>query len=81
MHLPDVKITPNDNVKLGMGLFDYPTVTLAVELAIFFTGLWVYHAFAPAPTKAGYNTPGNQWKIYALSLFMIIQQIHFCFGS
>jgi hypothetical protein len=81
MHLPDVKITPNDNVELGMGLFDYPTVTLAVELAIFFTGLWVYHAFAPAPTKAGYNTSGNQWKIYALSLFMIIQQIHFCFGS
>ncbi|CAG7854589.1 SubName: Full=Uncharacterized protein {ECO:0000313/EMBL:CCA76130.1} [Serendipita indica DSM 11827] len=64
-HRHDTKITPTDNIELGAGLFDYPSATLAVELAIFFGGLW----------------EGQRWRLYALSIFMIAQQIHFCYGS
>lgn len=75
----DIKITPHDNVALGSGLFDRPATLFAVEIVLFFGGLWAYTQFAPLSTKTGYKNNMNILK--AVSAFMVIQQAHFCFGS
>lgn len=75
----DIKITPNDNVELGVGLFDHPAALFATETLLFFGGLWIYTSFAPLATKIGYRNNMNILKAVAIS--MVVQQAHFCFGS
>jgi len=80
-HRTDVKITPHDNVALGSGLFDHPFPLFILESAIFLAGMYVYTTYAPPIAKAGYKTSGNEWKLWAVTGFMIVQQAHFCFGA
>lgn len=75
----DVKLTPYDSNELGAGLFDSPAITFLVEIAIFFSGLWVYTTFLPVASKIGYQNSPNMLKI--VSAITVIQQAHFCFGS
>ncbi|KAF7972172.1 hypothetical protein HWV62_18744 [Athelia sp. TMB] len=78
-HREDVKITPNDNVALGAGLFDKPATLFALETGLFFAGLWVYTALAPLATRSGYKNNINILR--AVVVFMVVQQAHFCFGA
>ncbi|RDX51926.1 hypothetical protein OH76DRAFT_229787 [Lentinus brumalis] len=78
-HRADIKITPHDSNALGAGMFDHTVVTFFAECAIFLAGLWVYTAFAPMTTKAGYKTHRN--RLPGIVLFLIGAQAHFSFGS
>ncbi|KAI0348117.1 hypothetical protein BDW22DRAFT_1341302 [Trametopsis cervina] len=78
-HREDIKLTPNDAVQLGGSLFDHPVATFLTEVALFFFGLWVYSTFTPAGSKAGINANPN--LLTMLSVFMVAQQAHFCFGA
>ncbi len=60
-------------------MFDHAVVTFFVECAIFLAGLWVYTAFSPMTTKAGYKTHRN--RLPGIVLFLIGAQAHFSFGS
>ncbi|EED80214.1 predicted protein [Postia placenta Mad-698-R] len=78
-HRHDVKLTPHDAHAFGVGLFNYPTLNLLAETAIFLAGLWVYATFAPKVTKTGYLTHKN--RLGMIVAFMLVQQAHFCYGA
>ena len=79
MNAIDVKITPHDARWFGAGLFDYPFVNFIVETAIFFLGIWVYLTFTSPSSKGGLRANPNLLTI--ISVIMVVQQAHFCFGA
>ena len=45
VHVPDLPLAGQNSPKLGLGLWNYPTWTMAAELLVFGAGLAVYVAF------------------------------------
>ncbi len=43
VHAPDLPVFGYNSVKLGLGLWNYPVISNALELGIFFTGLIIYY--------------------------------------
>ena len=41
-HRPDLPLTPFSEAKVGLGLWNYPTVEIALETLIFGLGAWLY---------------------------------------
>ncbi|CAL1694375.1 unnamed protein product [Somion occarium] len=77
-HCEDVKITPHDSNRLGADLFNSSSLTFVAEIIIFFADLWVHTTFSLLASKGYKNNPNLLKIIWAI---MIIQQVHFCFGS
>jgi hypothetical protein len=44
VHLPDLPLIGNESTKLGLGLWNHPTATIAAELLVFGIGLGLYVA-------------------------------------
>ena len=42
VHRPDLPLTSGDSVRVGFGLWNHPVAEIALETAIFLTGLWIY---------------------------------------
>jgi len=42
VHVPDLPLTPWDNVRIGLGLWNSLALTLAVELGLLGMGVWMY---------------------------------------
>jgi len=94
VHRADVKITPNSSHSLGSGLFASPTLTLLIELSIFFSSLFIWYHNAPRTSQRGARSTGagpgagaggGRGKasnlLWGVSAFFAVQQIHFCYGS
>jgi len=64
-HAPDMPLYPG-SVKLGLGLWNSIPATLAVELAMYAAGLWVYLRATQARDKAG------RWGLLSLAVFLIV---------
>lgn len=62
-----------------LGLFDYPAVLFALEVLIFFGGLFAYTQYAPLSARAGYKRNPN-WIKAVIGVFLA-QQAQFCFSS
>ncbi|MCU0849567.1 MAG: hypothetical protein MUD12_16920 [Spirochaetes bacterium] len=43
VHAPDLPLIGYDSIKLGFGLWNYPVISNALELGMFFTGLIIYY--------------------------------------
>src|SRR4026207_1944039 len=52
-HRPDMPITLTGSRRLGLGLWNYPGTTLAIESAMFIFGTTIYMTAAPAPARIG----------------------------
>ncbi|MBL9097517.1 MAG: hypothetical protein JNK07_11370 [Alphaproteobacteria bacterium] len=68
VHRPDLPLI-FDEMKVGFGLWAYPYVSVPVEIALMFGGLWLYDRAAPSPTRAG------TIALWALGVFMAALQV------
>lgn len=51
-HAPDLPLI-FDQMKVGMGLWATPYVSVPVEIGLMFLGLWFYDRVAPSPRRSG----------------------------
>jgi hypothetical protein len=52
VHRPDLPLI-FDEMKVGLGLWANPYVSVPTEIAFVFVGLWIYDRYAPSATRAG----------------------------
>jgi hypothetical protein len=52
-HRPDMPLTIGGATKLGLGLWNYPAATLAVESALFIAGATIYNSVTRAKDRVG----------------------------
>jgi hypothetical protein len=52
-HRPDLPLFPGSGIVLGLGLWNSPFWTVAAELAIFSTGIWLYLRAKGGPVFSG----------------------------
>jgi hypothetical protein len=52
-HRPDLPLWPAGDTKLGLGLWNSLAATLAVELAVFLGGAWLYASFTRPVDRTG----------------------------
>ncbi len=52
VHAPDLPLIFNE-MKVGLGLWGYPYVSVPLEIGLMFLGLWLYDRAAPSPRRAG----------------------------
>ncbi len=53
-HRPDLPISPFSDMKLGLGLWNYPSAAIVVELTIFLLGAFVYFKAGKPPRRIAY---------------------------
>ena len=63
-HRPDLPLTPFGEVKLGLGLWNYPLAAISVEFAIFLLGAYWYFRAGNPPRKIAY------WALIAFLLII-----------
>jgi hypothetical protein len=68
-HRPDMPITIAGTQKIGLGLWNYPGTTLALESAMFLSGLALYVSVTREKDRAG--------KIGLLALIAVLAAIYF----
>ncbi len=68
VHRPDLPLV-FDEMKVGFGLWEYPYVSVPVEIALVFLGVWIYDRAVPSPTRAG------QIALWALGFAMAALQV------
>lgn len=74
VHRPDLPLYPGSTL-VGLGLWSSVTATLAVELAIFFIGLWLYFRSTAADDAVG------RWALWGLVGFLLLIYLANVFGS
>ena len=52
VHAPDLPLIFNE-MKVGLGLWGYPYVSVPLEIGLMFLGLWLYDRAVPSPRRAG----------------------------
>ena len=52
VHLPDLPLWPG-GPKVGLGLWNYPAVTILIESAMFVAGVWIYASMTRARNRIG----------------------------
>lgn len=52
-HRPDMPITLNESILLGLGLWNLPIIVVSLELILFSLGVWVYARHTRALDKIG----------------------------
>jgi len=52
-HRPDMPLIPGNDTKVGLGLWNSVPATIAVEAAMFITGLWIYLRTTTARDRTG----------------------------
>jgi len=52
VHVPDLPLWPG-GPKVGMGLWNYPAVVIAIESAMFLAGIWIYASTTRARNRIG----------------------------
>jgi hypothetical protein len=52
VHAPDLPLIFNE-MKVGLGLWEYPYLSVPLEIGLLFLGVWLYDRAAPSPRRAG----------------------------
>lgn len=65
-HRPDLPLYPGNPAMMGLELWSSLPATLAVELALFLLGVWLY-ARATTP-----KDPAGKWGLWALAGFLLV---------
>lgn len=53
VHIPDLPLTPSGNQRVGLGLWQYKFAALAIEMLLFFAGVYLYVSVTYAVNKKG----------------------------
>lgn len=64
-HRPDLPLIPGSEAKFGLGLWNWPALTMAVEILIFGLSVWIYARLTRAVDKVG------RWGLVALVVFFV----------
>src|SRR4029078_3988156 len=73
-HVPDMPLYPG-GPKLGLGLWNFVPATMAIELAMYGAGLWVYGGATRARGKTGH------WAFLSFAVFLTIAYFASAFGG
>jgi hypothetical protein len=73
-HRPDLPLWPGSATLLGLGLWQSVPATLAVELILFATGVWLYVRAAPARDRTGF------FAFWGLIAFLLLAYAGNAFG-
>jgi hypothetical protein len=73
-HRPDMPLYPG-GAKYGLGLWNSLPLTLAIELAMFVAGVWIYAASTRARDRVG------RWGFVAFVAFLLVVYVANVFGS
>lgn len=65
-HRPDLPITPWTEIKIGLGLWNYVTLTVLLEGFIFLNGIYFYLTTTKASNKSG------KFGLWGLILFFVL---------
>ena len=74
VHVTDLPLSPFGNYKVGLGLWNYVALTLILESALFFGGLYIYTTFTKAKNKIG------KWALGGLVTLLAVFQLSNTFG-
>lgn len=74
VHKPDLQLIPWSEFRIGLGLWNYPAVSIALELLIFAAGIYLYIKVTKAKNKKGV------YALWGLVLFLLIIYISNIFG-
>ena len=74
VHVPDLPILPWGNLKVGLGLWDYPVIAVIIELAIFFSGVYFYLSVTKSKNKKG------TFGFWGLITFFVVVYVMNLFG-
>ena len=66
VHAPDLPLIPWSDLKVGLGLWHSLILTILIEGAIFFGGVFVYHRVTRANNRAG------QYGLWGLVVFLVV---------
>lgn len=69
VHIPDLPLYPGDSPKVGLGVWNSPLLTIAIECAIFLAGIFLY----VSAKKSAHQKVS--WWFWSLVLFLLL--IHF----
>lgn len=75
VHRPDLPLTPWGSVRVGLGLWNSFAASLAVELAIFFSGVWLYFRATQPRDRVG------SWAWWGLVAFLLLVHAANLFGD
>jgi hypothetical protein len=75
VHRPDLPISPFDDARVGLGLWNSLPLTLAVEMPIFLAGCWLYSHATRARDGIG------RWGFYSLVAFLLAIHAMNLFGK
>ena len=68
VHIPDLPLVPGGAARIGLGLWNYPLIELAVELAILGIGVLIYVRATVARTRA------TTWTLVSLVAVLLLIQ-------
>jgi membrane-bound metal-dependent hydrolase YbcI (DUF457 family) len=74
VHKPDLQLIPWSEFRIGLGLWNYPAVSIMLELLIFSAGIYLYMKVTKAKNKKGV------YALWGLVLFLLIIYITNIFG-
>jgi hypothetical protein len=69
VHRPDLPVY-GDTMKVGLGLWDYPVIALALESALLFGGIWLYLA----------RSTVRRLPVVVFGAVMLVIQVYIFFG-
>jgi hypothetical protein len=72
-HRPDLPLYPNSR-KFGLGLWNSVPLTIAIEVAMFGVGIWLYLRATRARDKTG------RWGFFTFAGFLMLAYIANAFG-
>ncbi len=65
-HRPDMPLTPSNDHRFGLGLWNNVSATVAIEVVLFLAGLFLYARATQAVDRVG------RWGFWALAAFLLI---------
>lgn len=74
VHYPDLPLYPGNSPLLGFSVWSSPVAAMAVELAIFAAGMWLYLRVTRAADATG------KWALWSLVALLLLIQIANAFG-
>jgi hypothetical protein len=74
VHIPDLPITPFTGVKVGLGLWNYKYLSLAIEMLFFSWAVYIYSKTTTAINKTG------KIAFWSLIIFLFVIHIMNVFG-
>ena len=74
VHKPDLQLMPWSEMRVGLGLWNHPAVSIVLELLIFAAGIYIYTKMTKPKNKKGL------YALWGLIVFLLITYISNIYG-